>query len=223
MDPDERELEYYRNVEDLFASLRGTPHVLSPKDFQLLRGWWRDQVPLAAVVTGLTEVFTRIRENGEKDPVVSLSYCRHAVKRHAARLARMQVGASEQPEGAAPVGDPDQIEKLVGRLTDAADHHRQELPAVAEAVMRAADQIRLAGEELPAELLDEHLFTLETSLLEDCRKALPDRRRKKIDDRVEELVAATSATDEARERSARALRDRETRTVLGLPRLELEP
>ena len=57
MNDEDPELAYYRSVEDLFATLRGTPHTLSPRDFQLLRGWWRDEVPLAAVVTGLTEVF----------------------------------------------------------------------------------------------------------------------------------------------------------------------
>jgi len=49
---DELELEYYRAVEDLFATLRGVPHVISPKDFQLLREWWRDEVPLVAVDEG---------------------------------------------------------------------------------------------------------------------------------------------------------------------------
>ena len=43
------EIEYYRAIEDRFAALRGVPHTLSPKDFQLMRRWWSDQVPLAAV------------------------------------------------------------------------------------------------------------------------------------------------------------------------------
>ena len=42
MGTSEDELRYYRTVEDLFATLRGVPHVLSPRDFQLLRTWWRD-------------------------------------------------------------------------------------------------------------------------------------------------------------------------------------
>jgi hypothetical protein len=223
MDPKDTELEYYRSVEDVFSSLRGTPHILSPKDFQLLRSWWRDEIPLAAVVTGLTEVFTRIRESDDPDPVVSLSYCRHAVKRHAARLAQMQVGASETGEDPTRPGDTAPVDILVNRLAEIAAHHRQELPAIADTITRAADQIELAGRELPPALLDEHLFTLESALLEDCRKVLPDRMRKQIDDRVEELLESSSATDEARDRSARALRDRETRLLLDIPRLEMGP
>ena len=80
---EEEELRYYRSVEDFFAWVRGVPHTLSPRDFQLLRSWWRDQVPLAAVLAGITEVISRRREDGDGDPVVSLSYCRHAVRRHA--------------------------------------------------------------------------------------------------------------------------------------------
>ncbi len=60
MNPEE--LEYYRAVEDLFARLRGTPFLFSPKDFALLRRWWSEGVPLAAVAAGLGEVFARRAE-----------------------------------------------------------------------------------------------------------------------------------------------------------------
>jgi len=53
------ELAYYRAVEDLFARLRGTQFIFSPKDFALLRRWWGEQVPLAAVAAGIAEVFER--------------------------------------------------------------------------------------------------------------------------------------------------------------------
>ncbi len=116
-DDESLELEYYRAVEDLFATLRGVPHVISPKDFQLLREWWRDEVPLAAVRAGITEVFARRRERGELDPVVSLSYCRHAVRKHAQRLAEMLVGASD--DGASPPPDPKpDLEALATDLRD---------------------------------------------------------------------------------------------------------
>ena len=101
---DDREISYYRAVEDLFATLRGVPHMLSPKDFHLLRSWWREGIPLAAVSAGATEVFARRRERGEIDPVVSLSYCRHAVKAHARRIADMRVGGHDA-KGEPPILD----------------------------------------------------------------------------------------------------------------------
>ena len=69
----EEELAYYREIEDFFAAMRGVPHIVSPKDFQLLRGWWRDRIPLAAVAAGISEVFARRRDRNDRDPVVSLT------------------------------------------------------------------------------------------------------------------------------------------------------
>ncbi|HSL16833.1 MAG TPA: hypothetical protein VLB51_02915 [Methylomirabilota bacterium] len=221
MDRPDPELEYYRRVEDLFASLRGAPHILSPRDFQLLRQWWRDGVPMAAVVTGLTEVFAKARERGDDDPVASLSYCRHSVRRQARRLAEMHTGAGDGDRPPAPPTDPARARTLVAALEAVAAAQGDARPAVAEAVRRTGRQVATAVEELPPELLDEHLFALETELLEACWAALPAGDRDAIDGRTSEEAAATTGTDEARRRSRRALRDRELRRLLELPRLEV--
>ncbi|HSN55551.1 MAG TPA: hypothetical protein VLT32_12810 [Candidatus Sulfomarinibacteraceae bacterium] len=221
MDRPDPELEYYRRVEDLFACLRGMPHILSPRDFQLLRQWWRDGVPMAAVVTGLTEVFAKARERGDDDPVASLSYCRHAVRRQARRLAAMHAGAGDGDRSTSPPPDQEGLRSLVAALEAVAAGQRDAHPAVAEAVRRTGRQVATALEEVPPELLDEHLFALESELLEACWAALPARDRDAIDGRTSEEAAATAGTDEARRRSRRALRDRELRRLLALPRLEV--
>jgi hypothetical protein len=219
MDPDDRELEYYRDVEDLFATLRGAPHVLSPRDFQLLRSWWRDGVPMVAVSAGLTEVFARQRERDDADPVVSLSYCRHAVRRQARRIAEMQIGASpdrpDRPEEAS-------IDALANALRAAAETESEANRRVKPILERIAAQTETAGRELAAGLIDEHLFALESAMLEECWRALPESDRRAINDRVATAVDAAIADADAQRRSARALRDRETRLLLGLPRMELD-
>jgi hypothetical protein len=220
---DDPELDYYRSVEDLFASLRGNPHVLSPRDFQILRSWWRDRIPLAAVVTGLTEVFARNRERDTQDPVVSLSYCRHAVKRHARRLAEMRVGSAAQTDADQQPTETGSVDGLTERLRMAGERLRNDYPRPADVILRMADQVEIAARELPLTLLDEHLFALESAMMEDCRQALPEALSHEIDERVRETVDATAASDEARARSTRALRDRELRTLLGIPRLEVDP
>jgi len=220
MDGDDQELGYYRSVEDLFASLRGTPHILSPRDFQLLRSWWRDEIPLAAVSAGLTEVFARHREREDSNPVVSLSYCRHAVKRQAKRLAEMHVGTTEMDPGTGPQETAENRRHLVNDLISVADAQRDARPAVAEALSRIADQVETAGGDLPAEMLDEYLFGLESAMLHECWQVLPHDERQTINDRVTTAVEGSSASDEARQRSVRALRDREIRLLLDLPRLE---
>jgi len=217
---DEKELEYYRAVEDLFATLRGVPHIISPKDFQLLREWWRDEVPLAAVRAGITEVFARRRERGEHDPVVSLSYCRHAVRKHGQRLAEMQVGAPEV--GTFPPPDAKlAIETLAADLNAVAARSRPEKPRIADIIESIATAVETAS-ELPVSTLEEHLFALESALLANCLEGLDEPSRRSLEKRARHEAEATAATPEARDRTFRALRDRLLRSDLELPRLELD-
>jgi hypothetical protein len=220
MTEDDRELEYYRAVEDLFATLRGMPHTLSPKDFSLLREWWRDGIPLVAVQAGMTEVVARRREQGESEPVVSLSYYRHAVKRHAKHAAEMAVGAAEVETGAPP--DADEAHKaLVGKLRSAAASNRAPRPQVSDALDRVAEMIEAAA-DLPPASLGEHLFALESTLLANCLDALNENEKEQLEVRAEQEAASVTATPEARERTFRAFRDRGLRNLLGIPRLELD-
>jgi hypothetical protein len=217
---DSQELAYYRAIEDLFATLRGVPHVISPKDFQLLREWWRDEVPLIAARTGITEVFARRRERGELDPVVSLSYCRHAVRKHAQRLAEMHVGAPD--DGSSPPPDPiPALETLAADLEAAAARSRSENPRIADNIESIATAVEMAA-ELPPSALEEHLFALESALLATCLEALDEPSRESLEKRARHEAESTAATPEARDRTFRALRDRLLRSDLGLPRLELD-
>ena len=81
---------------------RHTAHPVATR-FPAPAHWWRDEIPLAAVAAGLTEVFSRNRDREDGDPVVSLSYCRHAVKRNAKRLAEMHIGQAAADPGAEPM------------------------------------------------------------------------------------------------------------------------
>jgi hypothetical protein len=219
MADDDPELLYYRQVEDLFSSLRGAPHILSPRDFQLLRTWWREEVPLAAISAGLTEVFARQREREDADPVVSLSYCRHAVKKHAKELAALHVGRAQSPDR--PASPDGAARELTARLHEAERRLASDRPAVAEILGRTREQVEAAARELPPEQLDEHLFELESTMLAACWDAVSESERTAIDERAKAAASAAAATDDARRRSIRALRDRAIRDLLRLPRLDL--
>jgi hypothetical protein len=216
----DEELEFYRGVEDFFAALRGVPHLLSPKDFQLLRSWWRDGVPLAAVTGGISEVFARRRDRGDEDPVVSLAYCRHAVARHAKRLAEMRAGAHSEPPAASAADTRQPPVGLAAGLRSAAAALGGDMLPVAGAILTVADLVE-AGIDLPPAMLEERLCALESVLLAGCWRALPAAEREQIDAASVAAAAASGATGEARERTRRAIRDRELRRALGLPRLEL--
>ncbi len=218
--PDELELAYYRQVEDLFSTLRGVPHTLSPKDFQLLRTWWRDSVPLTAVTAGITEVFARRHSDEQGDPVVSLSYCRHAVNRHAKRLAEMMVGTSPGESTADGPLRADSLALLISHLKSSAGEVRETLPRTADVIEGIAHQI-LGCDEMPLALLEDHLFSLETVLLDGCWRSLPDSHRQEISTRADATATASGAEGDIADRTRRAMRDRELRRLLDLPRLEL--
>ena len=133
----------------------------------------------------------------------------------------MHTGQSETDHGAGPPKTAGDYTFLVGRLTTAAASQRQERPLVSKVLDQIAAQVETAGSDLPVEMLDEHLFGLEAEMFHECWTAIPDHERRTIEMRVEKAVATTSATEEARRRSSRALRDREIRLLLDLPRLEL--
>ena len=219
MDEENPEIAYYRRVEDLFSALRGTPHILTPSDFQLMRSWWRDDIPFAAVAAGLNEVFARNRDRNDADPVVSLSYCRHAVKIHAKRIANMRVG--ERAGDAESPSAKDAIGVLSAALAAVEQKHQGTRPAVAAVLRRTAEQVTAAVDELPPDLLDEQLYNLESAMMIGCWEAIENAERGSIEKRIAGSLASSTTSHEARRRSERALRDRELRLMLDLPRLEL--
>jgi hypothetical protein len=218
---EDREISYYRTIEDLFATLRGVPHILSPKDFHLLRGWWRDEIPLAAVRAGVTEVFARRRERGEIDPVVSLSYCRHAVNAHAKRFAEMQVGGHDEDGESQILDTGTAVASLAAGLREAGKLQTKSRPKVAAAIERIALSVAESA-DLPPAIIEAHLYALESALLANCLSALDEGERTELENRARSDAEKTSATVDAQDRTFRALRDRMLRALLNLPRLELD-
>lgn len=76
-------IDYFDQIESRFARLRGTPLLLSPKDWALVASWRQSEIPLRVVLEALEAVFlARRRPDGEGAPraILSLGYCRHAVQ-----------------------------------------------------------------------------------------------------------------------------------------------
>ncbi len=212
------ELAYYRAVEDLFARLRGTPFLLTPKDFALLRRWWQEAVPLAAVATGVAEVFERSRERGA-DPVSSLAYCRHAVQRHARRLAVAAAGAERVPE---TVDVAAAVARLAAEVRAAATRRHAE-PSIAAALLSLAATLETVPTSATPAAVDELLGRLELAIFEALFGALAPADRATVEAQVAGELAGIDLAPEIRARTERALRLRAVRELLGLPRLELAP
>ncbi len=214
--PDDDEIAFYRAVEDHFAALRGTPFLFSPKDFALLRQWWREGVPLAAVLAGLAEAWERRRERGE-DPISSLSYCRHAVRRHARQLEAARVGAA----ASAPAPDVSvELAELVLRVSETAERWGG-APAVAAIVRDLARALASLPPDGEPAALEATLADLEFGALGALEAALPPELRAELAAEVERDLGGLAVEPEVRERTRRALAIKAARRIVGLPRLEL--
>jgi len=211
------ESAYYRAVEDHFAALRGTPFLFSPKDFALLRGWWQEGIPLAAVLGGIGEAWERRREAGG-DPISSLSYCRHAVRRHAKRLSAARAGSARE----GPATDVKAaLAGLAGRVEEAAARWRS-APGVAAALVDLARAIATLPPDLEPAAADEILSELEFTTLDALLAALPEERRRQVEAEVAADLAGLDVAAEVRERTRRALLLKAVRRLVGLCRLELD-
>ena len=71
--------EYYAAVEAAFIRRRGTPFLLSPKDFGLMKEWRALGIPPEVVLRGIDEAFSNREERQAAGRVNALSYCRDAV------------------------------------------------------------------------------------------------------------------------------------------------
>ena len=58
-DPELDEAAYATKVEEAFIAERGTPFLVSPKDWTLIRGWREDGVPVDVVVRAVAIVGPR--------------------------------------------------------------------------------------------------------------------------------------------------------------------
>ena len=73
-------MDYFLEIESHFAARRGTPFILSAKDWVLMKKWRDEDVPLAVVIEAIDQVFEKNEASGRRKVINSLSYCRHAVK-----------------------------------------------------------------------------------------------------------------------------------------------
>ncbi len=216
-DPDDPEIAYYRAVEDHFAALRGTPFLFSPKDFALLRRWWREGVPLAAVLAGIAEAWERRRER-EEDPVSSLSYCRHAVARPGQRLWPARAGAA----AAGPAPDVAAVRgALVAAIRDAEARWSGQ-----RAVCEVLGDLERAVASVPADgdpaAIEKALADLEFGALDALARGLPADARRSIEREVGESLNRLGLEKDVRERTRRALLVKAVRRLVGVPRLELD-
>ncbi|MEO8431092.1 MAG: hypothetical protein ABI592_06240 [Acidobacteriota bacterium] len=211
--------EYFAAAEAAFIRRRGTPFLLSPRDFEFLREWRALGVPIEAVEQGIDDAFSRREERGALGRVNSLAYCRDAVllaweRRSEASIGKGSGRAETEIEAAAILA------ALEARLEEIASAR----PELAESLQSARRSLaRLGGSSRDAASVEESLARLDKRLAGALYDALGEADRGRIDAEVVAQLARARVRldDETAEKTARALRRRAVREAVGLPRLTL--
>jgi hypothetical protein len=209
---------YYAAAEAAFIRRRGTPFLLSPKDFALLKEWRALGVPLEVVEAGIDEAFARREERRAVGRVNSLSYCRDAVLEAWERRAETARG-----KAAGATADPDVqsgLASLSQRLEDVRSR-RPDLAVPLDSALRSLSRLSASGK--PAGEVEASLARLDRRLARELSESLPERERSELAADVErQLAGAGSRMDPSTlEKTSRALTRRTVRELLGLPRLSL--
>lgn len=192
---------YFLEIEGHFAQRRGTPFILSAKDWELMKKWRDDGVPLPVVIEAIDTVFANNETSGRKKVISSLRYCRHAVKEIWDERRELYAGAHEVLPEADPLA---LLETLAAQL-----------PAPFDARVRA-----LASEKsVPA--IETKLLELEGEMLDTLMATQPESVAE-LRAHVETALAGSAAMDEKiRARTVEANLRRLAREKFGVPRLSL--
>jgi hypothetical protein len=228
----EEEADYFRSIEERFCALRGAPMLLSPRDWNLIAGWWAEGVPLALVLESLEEVFTaRRRREGEAGRVNSIAYAKPEILRRF-HLRREMIAPRR--------GEQEEMSRLrlevrrhLGRsarlLKEAALTQRERgREALACTLLIAAAEARRLRKECGSETWDpseseQALERLDAEVLAAAEGSMDEAERGRIDREAEQALGAHRRTmrPEAFRESLAAMRGRLMRRGFEIPRLSL--
>jgi len=197
--------DYFTEIEHHFASRRGTPFVLSAKDWHLMKRWHEDGIPLPVVIEAIDAVFEKNETSGRKKVINGLSYCKHAVKELWDERKELSVGE----DATTPEEAPDAALEVLASELESNDVSRLYGAKVRElSRMKSVPRIEARLMELEHEMITSIVASLidRETLLAEVQKTLGDTSR--LDEKTR------ARTEEANLR--RAVRER-----FGLPRLTL--
>jgi len=212
--PEPPDPAYFTAIEAEFIRRRGTPFLLSPRDYALARRWHALGIPLADVCAGIVEAFDRREERGAVGRVNSLSYCEGAVLEAWERRASARVGETAGEAETDVAAGLDDLERALaaveGRFADAA--------------LSAARSIaRLKSARKSPEEVEKSLSRIEKKLLRDVEGALSAEERLAVESGVDRRLAADAGSMEevALRRTRDVLIRQRLRALHGMPRLTI--
>ncbi|HEY3349752.1 MAG TPA: hypothetical protein VGM13_08265 [Thermoanaerobaculia bacterium] len=223
--PDEE--AYATSVEEAFIAERGTPFLLSPKDWTLIRGWREGGIPVDVVIRAVRDAFEKRRARGQAGKISSIAYCASSVEELWEMERRGLVGkARETPvAGADAPAREEALALLSARLRAASQAVAEEEGAedfLRKAREKAAARIDAIPREGPFEESERALAEIEASLVKAALSHLDPKQRELVESRISAALGDVAGVSPAVvERMRRALTRREVRLLLGLPALTL--
>jgi hypothetical protein len=213
--PEQANDAYFSAIETEFIRRRGTPFLLSPKDYALARRWFTLGIPIADVCVGIGEAFDRREERGAIGRVNSLSYCEGAVLEAWERRASARVGKSE---ASSPIEDVGARLAAMERALAIVDTRFGE--AVAPVVRSLG---RLGASDKTAEETERALSRLEKKLLREIEGTLTQGERDALSADVDGRLGrdAGGMEETALRRTRDVLTRQRLREVYRVPRLSL--
>lgn len=200
--------DYFTEIEGHFALRRGTPFVLSAKDWALMKKWRDDGVPLPVVIEAIDAVFEKNEASGRRKVISSLSYCRHAVKELWEERRELLVGSGESLPEESPVAA---IEALAAELESSGS----------EAARSFALPLRALAGERSVPKIEERLIELEHEMIEAILRSLPAEESSSLRRQVSRVLGEAKLDEKTRARTEEANLRRAVRERFGLPRLTL--
>jgi hypothetical protein len=228
-DPELDETAYATKVEEAFIAERGTPFLVSPKDWTLIRGWREGGIPVDVVIRAVREAFEKRRARGQAGKISSIAYCASSVEELWEMERRGLVGkAPEAPPGGADAPAKDDALALLsaglrarGDVLATADG-AEEIRMLRKYLLNAASKIEALPREGPFEESESALASIEAALVKSALRNLPPEQQSLVESRVAEALGDVSrVSPHVVERMRRALTRREVRLLLGLPALTL--
>jgi hypothetical protein len=194
--------DYFLEIESHFALRRGTPFILSAKDWALMKKWFEDGIPLAIVIEAIDSVFEKNEASGRRKVISSLSYCRHAVKEMWQDRKDLYAGSGD--------GTPEEnVTGLIEAL--ALDLERSSAPR--DVIAEAIAEIRALARERSVPRIEERLIDIERDLIRHILDSQPIERPA--------IIADASLDEKTRQRTHEANLRRAVRERFALPRLTL--
>ena len=226
------EADYFRTIEERFCALRGSAMLLSPRDWNLIAGWWGERVPLSLILEALEEVFlARRRRDDEPGRVNSLAYVRPEILRRWKLHRELTAPRREEPDEKERLRRD--VRRHLGRsarsLKEASAAAReQNLEDLARVLLEAAGEVRalrresMAGGPDPLEA-EKTLGRLDAELLVAAGAALDEEGWLLLKREAEEILRPhrSGMRSEAFHETLAAVRARLLRRRFGLPRLSI--